>query len=186
MSGGRLVVIGGGVRSGKSSFALARAKALGARRVFIATAERSDDEMRARIERHVAERGAELETREVSLAVPEAIATMMDSASAPDVIVVDCATLWLSNLLLAGRTMDAALTHVDDLVCALRSRSATSVVVVTNEVGMGIVPATPLGRTFRDLAGLTNQRLAAAADEVYLAAMGLVLRLRPGPVEVAG
>ena len=176
----RLVLIGGGARSGKSSFALARAQALGTRRLFIATAERSDDEMRDRIERHRADRaGAGFETLEEPRALPEALA----ADPAHDVVLVDCLTIWISNLLVGGATADAVRERIEAVVAAL-ARRRSHVVIVSNEVGMGLVPETPLGRVFRDLTGFAHQRIAALADELYLAAMGVLLRLRPGPVEV--
>ena len=178
-AGARFVFVGGGARSGKSRYALARAGALGRRRLFVATAEAFDDEMRARIGRHRQERGAAFDTLEEPLALPEATASDRDH----DVIVIDCLTLWLSNLLMRKADLDAATGRVDALVDALRARRA-HIVLVSNEVGMGLVPETPLGRLFRDLAGSAHQRLGAIADEVYLAAMGVVLRLAPGPVEM--
>src|SRR4029079_4523894 len=167
-------------RSGKSRFALARAQALGARRLFIATAERSDDEMRDRIARHRAARGAGFDTLEEPRALPEALAADRDH----DVILVDCLTIWIANLLVDGATADAVQERIGALLVALAGRRG-HVIIVSNEVGMSLVPATPLGRVFRDLTGLAHQRIAAVADELYLAAMGAVLRLRPGPVEVA-
>ena len=175
----RLVLIGGGARSGKSRWALARGVALGARRLFIATAERSDDEMRDRIERHRAERGATFDTVEEPLALPEVIAADRDH----DVIVVDCLTIWIANQLVGGAPPQAVLARVDALADVLRARRA-HVVLVSNEVGMGLVPETPLGRVFRDLAGGAHQRLAPLADELFLAVTGVVLRLRPAPIEV--
>ena len=174
----RLILIGGGARSGKSRFALARARALGARPLFVATAERSDDEMRDRIARHRAERGDLFETREEPRALPEALA---DDAG-HDVVVVDCLTIWISNLLWDGAPAETVQARVGDLLAVL-ARRRSHVVIVSNEVGMALVPETPLGRLFRDLTGLAHQRIAAVADEVYLAAMGMVLRLRPGPVD---
>ena len=174
----RLILVGGGARSGKSRFALARAQALGARRLFIATAERSDDEMRDRIARHRAERGDGFDTVEEPRALPETLAADRDH----DVILVDCLTIWIANLLVGGAPPEAVHERVAALVAALAQRRA-HIVVVSNEVGMGLVPDTPLGRVFRDLTGQAHQRLAAVADELYLAAMGVVLRLRPGPVE---
>ena len=175
----RLVLIGGGARSGKSRFALVRAEALGARRLFVATAEASDDEMRERIARHRAERGAGFATREEPRALPEALAAVRDH----DVVVVDCLTLWISNLLVAGASAADVQARVAALLAVLAERRA-HVVLVSNEVGMGLVPETPLGRIFRDVVGQAHQRIAAAADEIYLAAMGLLVRLRPAPVEV--
>jgi adenosylcobinamide kinase/adenosylcobinamide-phosphate guanylyltransferase len=174
----RLVVVGGGARSGKSRFALSRAQALGSRRLFIATAERSDDEMRDRIARHRAERGDGFDTLEEPRALAEALAADRDH----DVIVIDCLTIWISNLLVDGAAAEAVEERVRGLLAAL-ARRRSHVVIVSNEVGMGLVPETPLGRVFRDVTGQAHQRLAAAADEIYLAAMGVVLRLRPAPVE---
>jgi adenosylcobinamide kinase/adenosylcobinamide-phosphate guanylyltransferase len=175
----RIVLIGGGARSGKSTFALVRARELGERRLFVATARRYDADMSARIDRHVAERGADFVTTEEPVALAEVVA----GAGAHDVVVVDCLTLWLSNLLLDGLAPGAIEDRVAGLARALVS-APSHVVLVTNEVGMGLHPETALGRTFRDLAGRAHQRLAAVADEVHLAAMGLVVRLKPTPVDV--
>jgi adenosylcobinamide kinase/adenosylcobinamide-phosphate guanylyltransferase len=183
MTGGtppRLILIGGGARSGKSRFAITRAQAFGGRRLFVATAERSDDEMRDRIARHQADRAtAGFDTLEEPRALPEALA----ADRTHDVILVDCLTIWISNLLVGGATADVVQERIGALVEVLARRRA-HVVIVSNEVGMGLVPDTPLGRVFRDLTGGAHQRLAEIADELHLAAMGVVLRLRPGPVEV--
>jgi adenosylcobinamide kinase/adenosylcobinamide-phosphate guanylyltransferase len=177
MAGRRVILVGGGARSGKSAHALALARELGSRRVFIATARAGDDDMRARIARHVADRGEGFLTVEEPLAVPELVAGL----SGADVAVVDCLTLWLSNLLLDGREPEAIEARVEELARAVRA-APFHVVLVTNEVGMGVHPETQLGRTFRDLAGRAHQRLARAADEVHLAVLGVVLRIYPGPV----
>ena len=182
------VLVGGGARSGKSRFALERALELArggvhGRCLFVATAEASDDEMRARIARHQEERGARLRTVEAPFELPAAL----DAAAREgvDVVLVDCLTLWLSNLLVHGATAAEALRRVDELGAALARRRGP-VVIVTNEVGMGLVPETPLGRLFRDVAGLAHQRLARDADEIHVAVLGLVLRLRPAPIAVHG
>jgi len=177
MAGRRVILVGGGARSGKSAHALALARELGSRRVFIATARACDDDMRERIARHVADRGEGFLTVEVPLAVPELVASL----SGVDVAVVDCLTLWLSNLLLDGREPEAIEARVEELARAVRA-APFHVVLVTNEVGMGVHPETQLGRTFRDLAGRAHQRLARAADEVHFAVLGVVLRIFPGPV----
>ena len=178
--GPRLILIGGGARSGKSRFAVGCAQALGAQRLFVATAERSDDEMRERIARHLADRaGAGFDTLEE----PRALAEAIDADRDHDVILVDCLTIWISNLLVAGVPAEAVQERVGALLAVL-ARRRSHVVIVSNEVGMGLVPETPLGRVFRDVTGLAHQRLAAVADELYLAAMGVLLRLRPGPVEI--
>lgn len=177
-----IVLVGGGARSGKSAFALRRARDLGERRVFIATARALDGEMHARIDAHRAERGDAFTTIEEPVDLAAAIDN--SSARAFDVAVVDCLTLWVSNLLVAGDNHARVCARLDDLVRALRT-CPPHVVLVTNEVGMGIVPDNALARRFRDLAGHAHQRVAAVADELYLAAMGVVVRLRPSPVEVA-
>jgi adenosylcobinamide kinase/adenosylcobinamide-phosphate guanylyltransferase len=176
---GRVVLIGGGARSGKSSHGLALARSLGERRLFVATARAYDDEMRARIARHVADRGPDFVTVEEPVALPERLRAIR--AAEADVVVVDCLTLWMSNLLIDGAAADAIEARVADLARAVRAVPA-HVVLVTNEVGMGVHPETPLGCTFRDLAGRAHQTLARAADEVHFAVMGVVLRLHPGPV----
>lgn len=167
----KLVLIGGGARSGKSTLGLELAASLGERRVFVATAEALDDEMADRIARHRRERDASFRTVEAPLELARTLETLEDA----DVALVDCVTLWLSNLLCAGDPEPGR--RVDDLVAVLRARRR-AVVLVTNEVGMGLVPETALGRAFRDLAGVTNRKLAEAADEVYFAVMGLRLRLK--------
>ncbi len=135
MTGRQIVLVGGGARSGKSAFALVRARELGTRRLFVATARRYDAEMAERIERHRAERANEFETVEEPLAVPEAIL----GAAGHEVAVVDCLTLWISNLLLDRLPVDAIERRLEDLALAL-ARAPCHVVVVTNEVGMGSTP----------------------------------------------
>jgi adenosylcobinamide kinase / adenosylcobinamide-phosphate guanylyltransferase len=164
----RLVL--GGARSGKSRHALTCAEAIGPRRVFVATAEAGDAEMAGRIARHRAERGPGWRTIEVPLDVADALG----SIEAADVALVDCLTLWLSNLLLAGRDPDPA---ADALLDAL-AQARIPAVLVSNEVGLGLVPETPLGRRFRDAQGRLNQRLAAAATRVDFVVAGIALVLK--------
>ena len=175
----RFILVGGGARSGKSRFAQAMATALGSRRVFVATAQGFDDEMRDRIDRHRRERGAAFTTVEEPLALPETLAALDERAA--DVVLVDCLTLWLSNLLMREPTAAPALRRIDDLAAAIRARRC-HVVLVSNEVGLGIVPEAALARVFRDLSGHAHQRLGAEADEIYAALLGQILRLRPDPV----
>ncbi|PTL35636.1 bifunctional adenosylcobinamide kinase/adenosylcobinamide-phosphate guanylyltransferase [Candidatus Methylomirabilis limnetica] len=175
----RIVLIGGGARSGKSAFALSLARRLGARRAFVATAQAMDEEMKERIADHARTRGADFRTVEEPLALAERLLDLCDI----DVVVIDCLTLWLSNLLLRDESETRILEQVQTLVGVLERR-AFHAVIVTNEVGMGVVPETPLGRAFRDVAGRAHQRLAGVADEVYLAILGSVLRIRPEPVSV--
>ncbi|AUX19818.1 adenosylcobinamide kinase [Sorangium cellulosum] len=178
----RVALIGGGVRSGKSAFALSLARSLGERRAFIATAEPFDDEMRARIDAHVRERGDAFATLEEPIALPERVAAL---SGAVDVVVIDCLTLWLSNLLLRDEPEGRIQERIEALAAAVEAASP-HVVLVSNEVGMGVVPESRLGRVFRDVAGRAHQRLGRSAGELYVAVMGAILRLRPGPVAVVG
>jgi len=172
-----LVLIGGGVRSGKSAFALRLARRLGKRRIYLATAEPRDDEMAARIARHTRERGSEFRTLEVPREVVESVGSVEDA----DVLVIDCLTLWLSNLLLRGDSEDSMLGQVDRLIGILGAKRFHAV-LITNEVGMGVVPESALGRSFRDLCGRAHQAIAARADEIYFGALGTLIRLKPAPL----
>ena len=161
-----VILIGGGARSGKSRYALEKARALNGTRAFVATAERSDDEMNERIRRHQLERGAEFTTVEEPLHLAPLIANF-------DVLVIDCLTLWLSNLMFANRDCE-----IEKLEAAARAAQGT-VIFVTNEVGSGIVPTdNALSREFRDRAGILNQRMAAIAQEVYLMVFGVAMRIK--------
>lgn len=167
----RTFLILGGARSGKTRRALALAGKR-PRKIYIATAEGRDEEMRARISLHRAERNGEWETVEAPLDVAQALRNIGDARAAA---VVDCLTLWLTNMMLAGR--DIGLET--ELLLAALARTPASVVLVSNEVGLGLVPETPLGRAFRDAQGCLNQAVAAAVDHVEFIAAGLPLRLKP-------
>ena len=163
----------GGARSGKSTHAekLVTGSLYGAApqpAVYIATAQAGDVEMATRIMAHRARRGADWTTIEEPLKLDEALAT---AAAHGRPVLVDCLTLWLSNLMLGGGDVDEA---TDDLVMALDGYGVP-VVFVSNEVGLGIVPDTPLGRAFRDAQGRLNMRMAERADRVILMAAGLPL-----------
>ena len=169
----------GGARSGKSTHAEKLATGTlhgGAPRpaVYVATAEAGDVEMATRIMAHRARRGAAWTTLEEPLKLAE---TIEAAAAHGQPILVDCLTLWLSNLLHAGADLDEA---ADDLVRALDA-VGVPVVMVSNEVGLGIVPDTPLGRIFRDAQGRLNMRMAARADRVILMAAGLPLTMKDRP-----
>lgn len=172
-------LVGGGVRSGKSSFALALARSRGPRRAFVATAEALDDEMDARIAAHVSTRGPDFLTIEEPLALPQRLREL--GGSDLDVVVVDCLTLWISNLLVRGDSPVTIAGQFEPLLRAIEQRTY-HLVIVSNEVGMGVVPPSPLGRAFRDLVGVAHQQLARVADELYLAALGSIVRLRPEPI----
>lgn len=170
MTSRRLFVLGG-ARSGKSRLAQHRAEALAGRHIFVATAEAYDDEMRDRIARHRADRDARWSTVEA----PRDLAAILAAHDADDaVILVDCLTLWVSNLLLAGADIGAAT----DALCNAMAATRGQLILVANEVGYGIVPDNALARRFRDDAGRVNQAVAAIADEVVLVAAGLPLRLK--------
>lgn len=167
-----LVLVGGGSRSGKSSFASRLALEGGARRAFVATAEVLDDEMRDRIARHRADRDASFVTIEEPL---DLVRVLTERESSFDVILVDCLTLWLSNLMMRDEP------NIEGKGKALVEAAAASkalCILVTNEVGGGVVPDNVMARRFRDLAGRLNQHAASAATEVYLLTFGIPIRLK--------
>jgi adenosylcobinamide kinase/adenosylcobinamide-phosphate guanylyltransferase len=161
----------GGARSGKSRYAQARAEAVEGRHTFVATAEAHDGEMRDRIARHKADRDARWRTVETPLHLPVAIQAL----SRPDaVVLVDCLTLWITNLLLADIPVGEAATELTEAI----GRFDGCLILVANEAGLGIVPDNALARRFRDEAGRTNQMVAASADEVQMVFAGLPQRLK--------
>jgi adenosylcobinamide kinase/adenosylcobinamide-phosphate guanylyltransferase len=169
-----VILITGGARSGKSAEALRLAEPY-ERRVFIATAEAFDDEMRERIERHKAERGDGWETIETPLDLAGAVRSVVDLNVA---LVIDCLTVWIGNLMHHDATMTEAASPCNDLIEVLRQSPARRIICVTNEVGMGIVPEHALSRRFRDVAGRLNQRIAAVADRVILMVCGQSLIIK--------
>lgn len=166
-----ITLVLGGARSGKSRYAERLVEAAAAAGTYCATAEAKDAEMAARIAAHRARRGACWRTIEAPLALAAAIEA---EARRDQPLLVDCLTLWLSNLMLADRLLDAEFAT---LRAALRD-AAGPVVLVANEVGLGLVPETALGRRFRDAAGWLNQDIAAIADHVVFVAAGLPLVLK--------
>ena len=179
---GRLVLVTGGCRSGKSGYAQGRVEALPGARLYVATAEIYGEEMRARVERHRRDReGRGWDTVEA----PFGLAETLRDAKNYSAILVDCLTLWTSNRFFGGVSgeiketagEDEASAAARELVDAARGLDAT-VVFVTNEVGWGVVPDNAMARRFRDLAGRVNQAVASAADEVVLMACGLPLVLK--------
>ena len=172
-------LISGGARSGKSAFALKWALSRGDRRIFVATAQVFDDEMRQRALNHQAERRDQFRTKECPFALEDTLRAMTDA----DVVVIDCLTMWLSNMQLAhvpAATIEQRVATLSEVLKAARFHS----IIVSNEVGMGIVPDNAMARSFRDLTGRAHQALAASSTELYFATMGTILRLRPAPVEL--
>ncbi len=165
----KLTFILGGARSGKSTFAQQLAEARDTEVLFVATAEAGDEDMAARIARHQAERPAHWRTLEAPIDVAHTLTTV---APAP-VVVLDCVTLWVTNLLLRPNA-DWAMAEAELLqLLAWYDVQSSELIVVSNEVGLGIIPADTLSRTFREWLGWFNQRLAARADAVYLMVAGL-------------
>lgn len=170
-----MILVLGGARSGKSGYAQRLAESIFRRPLYLAAAEAGDLEMVDRIRRHRRQRGARWRTHEEPRAVAQAIAKAFPRC---DGILFECATIWISNILLKeGRA--AIARRKRELMRALRA-SRRPVIVVANEVGMGVVPPTPLGRDFRDEAGWLNQELAATADSVVLVVAGLPMTLKGG------
>jgi adenosylcobinamide kinase/adenosylcobinamide-phosphate guanylyltransferase len=165
-----IILITGGARSGKSARAELRAREFAGTPIYIATAEALDAEMNARIATHRARRGKDWLTREA----PLELAAALDQTDGAGPRLVDCLTLWLSNLLHAGRDWPKEAASLADALARQRS----PVVIVTNEVGAGIVPDNALARQFRDAAGQLNQTVARAADEVEFVVAGLPMRLK--------
>ena len=170
----RLSLILGGAKSGKSRYGLSLAQGFPAPRLLVATGEARDAEMAARIARHRLERGPEWETREEPLNLKDALTA---SPGRYGVIVVDCLTLWLSNLMLREDQGSGIEAECLQLLEVLKNTS-TPAIFISNEVGWGIVPENALGRAFRDRAGRLHQCLAQLADLVVLVAAGLPLTLK--------
>ncbi len=173
----RITLVLGGCRSGKSRYALDAANRLAKEnKVYLATSVPTDNEMDDRVARHQAERGPDWQTIEEPVRIHKAIA---EASAAASVILVDCLTLWTSNLLFQEKDETGIMESVDLLISALGA-AACPVLLVSNEVGYGIVPENSLARQFRDMAGLVNQRVAGAADRVVLTVAGIGVQIKPG------
>jgi len=168
------VFVVGGARSGKSRHALSLASMHdGKERLYLATALALDEEMSARIEAHRLERGEEWQTIEE----PVDVAAAVGSAGPGRVVVIDCLTLWLTNLIHAGFD-DAKIKEEISILARACNASPSSVIAVSNEVGLGLVPDNALARRFRDLSGWMNQEMASKAKEAFFVASGIPLRLK--------
>ena len=168
----KLVFITGGARSGKSTFALEKTSRISGKKAYIATAEALDEEMRSRIEDHKRLRGDEWVTYEEPLKIADLVRDIRDKFS---IILIDCLTLWLSNLMKAGLDIEAEIEH---FISSLLTPHSSPVYIVSNEVGMGIVPDNELARQFRDMAGILNQKASAVSDEVYMVVAGVPLKIK--------
>jgi adenosylcobinamide kinase/adenosylcobinamide-phosphate guanylyltransferase len=183
----KITFITGGARSGKSSFALHKASQIEGKKAFVATAEALDDEMKKRIENHKIERGSEWNTHEEPIKIAGGLSDIKDTCNA---IVLDCLTIWLSNLLVRNEmaepfkqtTGESIQEFIDTLRQmhneTLNPKSGKGLFIISNEVGMGIVPENKLARRFRDLAGTLNQKVAEIADEVYLVTAGIPVKIK--------
>ena len=173
---GSVIFITGGCRSGKSRHALELAHQMASDgKLFIATCIPHDDEMRKRIARHQAERDPSWKTIEEPVSVADAIS---QNHAGCELILVDCLTLWTSNLLMANEDVTTIELQTHQLVQALKNASC-KIILVSNEVGAGIVPENRLARLFRDAAGIVNQRVAACADNVIWMVAGIPVTIKP-------
>ncbi len=185
----RLILILGGARSGKSTFAERLAAQSGKRVAFIATATASDEDMQDRIMRHRASRPTEWKTIEEPL---DLVAALQEASKEADILLLDCMTLWLSNwmgqsaftsetdnIVLENSATESALAATETLLAAVKTLDVgKTVLVVSNEVGLGIVPMHPLSRAYRDTLGWVNQRIAQDAERVYLMVAGLAVDIK--------
>jgi len=169
------VFITGGARSGKSDYAMSLAEKSRGRLVYIATATPGDDEMRERIENHRRSRGMNWKTIEETLDLSGAVSSL----GGENTVVIDCLTLWLTNLMMQDMETfeDVAVNKARELAEAFRMFKGTAI-AVSNEVGLGIVPENALSRRFRDVAGLANRVMAASADEVYWVVSGIPVKIK--------
>jgi len=168
----KIVLIVGGARSGKSTFALKEGSAVKGTKAFVATAEILDEEMRTRIENHKRQRGKEWNTYEEPLRLAALVEKIRDKY---DVILIDCLTLWMSNIMHADMDIEE---EINRLLSAITGQLSADLYLVSNEVGMGLVPDSPLGRVYRDNLGHLNQEIAQVATDVYFMVAGVVLRIK--------
>lgn len=174
MSKNKFIFITGGRRSGKSRYALELAQSIGPKRLYLATAEALDEEMTDRIARHREERSDSWDTAEE----PTAVAKIINGVSDYNVVLIDCLTLWLCNVMHEGEPDDEAIMKEIDSLIEACHMSNTTVVAVTNELGSGVIPDNALSRRFTDLAGIMNQRMAKAADQVILTVSGIPMTIK--------
>lgn len=172
---GSIVLITGGARSGKSSLALQKALKHSGKRVFIATALGLDKEMVDRIRKHQEERGMDFTTIEEPLDITSQLLGLPGDV---EVVVVDCLTVWLANLFHKWNENDEAISQDIGTLCNVLSKINGDIILVTNEVGFGIVPENKLARLYRDMLGYLNRRIAQQADKVYCCICGIPLCIK--------
>jgi adenosylcobinamide kinase/adenosylcobinamide-phosphate guanylyltransferase len=172
----RMIFITGGCRSGKSRYALDYADRHFSKKIYLATCEALDEEMAQRIDHHKKMRGPEWRTIEEPIEIVDQIGRHADGV---EVILLDCLTLWLSNLLIKWEDDSRIIKETERLIDTMK-QSQTSFLIVSNEAGMGIVPADPLSRRFRDLSGMANQKMAEAAHTAILMVSGIPVFLKGG------
>ncbi|MBQ8682215.1 MAG: bifunctional adenosylcobinamide kinase/adenosylcobinamide-phosphate guanylyltransferase [Selenomonadales bacterium] len=182
---GKIILVTGGSRSGKSTFAEKYAAKFGTKVAYVATAQVCDDEMQHRVDLHQNRRPSSWKTYECPLEAEKAI---RDASKTHDMILFDCITIYITNVLLSdyreheiAKHYEAVTSAAERLVESAKASDST-VIFVTNEVGSGIVPAGALSREYRDLAGLANQLIAKAADEVYLVTCGLATEIKQNAI----
>ncbi len=193
----KIIFILGGARSGKSTYALKEASKFSGKKVYIATAEALDEEMKERIEKHKRERGKDWDSYEEPLKISDVIKKIVGKYS---VIVIDCLTLWLSNVMHAGLNIETEIEHLISSLATIHPSTNQPyfnktmklippllkgcggdyqvIYIVSNEVGLGIVPENEISRRFRDMAGLLNQKIAGVADKVYMVVAGIPIKIK--------
>ncbi len=172
----KITLVTGGARSGKSSFVLKQALQNPGKRAYIATATACDEEMVKRIEAHKSERGDYFLTIEEEINLNQALQKSLQLA---DIVIVDCLTVWLGNLFYHYKNEEVRIKKaISGLVTSLKEETRGEILFVTNEVGLGIIPADKETRLYRDLAGFLNQQIAAIADSVYLCVCGIAQKIK--------
>ena len=166
----KIILVTGGVRSGKSNYAIQRAEAVMGERIYLATAKAIDDEMRAKISRHKQDRGSFFQTIEEPVYIAKA---MDDLQSVPVVLVIDCLTVWINNLMHLFNDDEKKISAQQDLFVETLRSLESHVIIVTNEVGMGIVPDNRLSREYANKLGFFNQRIAQLSNELILMVSGI-------------
>jgi adenosylcobinamide kinase / adenosylcobinamide-phosphate guanylyltransferase len=169
----KIIFITGAVRSGKSSFSVEIAKKSKKQVIFLATCKPSDGEMKIRVKKHQQNRPSNWQTIEENLD----ISSVFKNTDSKNIILIDCITLWISNLLLYGLKEKDIFKKVENFITTIKETDS-SIIIVSNEVGWGIVPENKLARTFRDIIGITHQKISQASNEVFLMVSGIPMKIK--------